>query len=349
MTGPVRIGLIGCGANMAGHAGRLLANPEVEIVGLADPFPQSIARLRERHPALEAIPDFADYPEMLAALEPDAVEISTPHSMHYEQILTSLAANCHVLCEKPLVLRASHARDVIRASEEVRKVLLVSYQRHYWPIFRFMRETIQSGTIGEIRFVQALQNQNWYRNQKAANRWRIHPELSGGGQLNDSGSHLVDILLHVTGLSVESVYCLQERFDLDVDVNSSLSLRFTNGALGSWAVVGDAPCVRLSVWEDITIYGSEGALYYRMLGDSQSKEAKLELRLIDGDQALEIGPLPARSDPDTNFVNAILGRAGVEAPPVCGLRVAELTEAAWHSARLGQAVKVAELPELVPA
>lgn len=347
MTVPVRIGLIGCGANMGGHAGRLLQNPDVEIVGLADPFPQSIARLRERHPALESVPEFGNYEDMLTALKPDAVEISTPHSMHYEQILNCLAANCHVLCEKPLVLRAAHAENVIRASEETGKVLLVSYQRHYWPIFRYMRDTIRQGTIGEVRYVQALQNQNWYRSQKAANRWRINPELSGGGQLNDSGSHLVDILLHVTGLSVESVYCLQERFDLDVDVNSSLALRFTNGALGSWAIVGDAPCVRLAVWEDITIYGGEGALYYRMMGDAQSKEAKLELRLIEGDRSVEIGPLPPMSDPDTNFVDAILGRASIEAPATCGLRVAELTEAAWHSARLRREVKVSEMAEVV--
>jgi predicted dehydrogenase len=42
-------------------------------------------------------------------------------------------------------------------------------------------------------------------------------------------------------------------------------------------------------------------------------------------------------------VDAILGRAQVGVPPECGLRVIELTEAAWRSAELGRAVKVSEL------
>lgn len=50
MPTPVRIGLIGCGKNMATHVNRLLPNPEVQIVGLADPNPESIASLRERFP-----------------------------------------------------------------------------------------------------------------------------------------------------------------------------------------------------------------------------------------------------------------------------------------------------------
>jgi hypothetical protein len=53
--------------------------------------------------------------------------------------------------------------------------------------------------------------------------------------------------------------------------------------------------------------------------------------------------LPASSTPDHNFVDAIPGRDTVRVPPECGLRVIELTEAAWRSAELGRVVQVAEL------
>ena len=53
--------------------------------------------------------------------------------------------------------------------------------------------------------------------------------------------------------------------------------------------------------------------------------------------------LPADSTPDRNFVDAILGRDEVRVPPECGLRVIELTEAAWRSAEQGRPVRVAEL------
>jgi hypothetical protein len=45
--------------------------------------------------------------------------------------------------------------------------------------------------------------------------------------------------------------------------------------------------------------------------------------------------LPRGSNPDRNFINAILGREEVKSPPTCGLRVIELTEAAWESAANG--------------
>ncbi len=343
MPTPVRLGLIGCGKNMATHVNRLLPNPEVQIVGLADPNPESIASLRERFPALQTVPDFADYREMLQTVQPEAVEISTPHALHYEQIMTALEHGCHVLVEKPMVLRAVEAREVIRLSEAVGRIVLVSYQRHYWPVFRYIRQAIAQGTIGQIRFIQALQNQNWYRRQRATRRWRTIPELSGGGQLIDSGSHLLDILLYVTDLAVETVYCLQERFDLPVDVNSALTLRFTNGALGSVAVVGDAPGIGAQVWEDITFYGSEGAIYYRMMGGVLDRAPLLEVRQHEGDRVVPVGDLPPASDPDTNFIEAIRGRAPVESPALCGLRVAEVTEAAYRSAALGQPVRVAEI------
>ena len=51
--------------------------------------------------------------------------------------------------------------------------------------------------------------------------------------------------------------------------------------------------------------------------------------------------LPGAGSPDRNFFDAILGRDEVQVPPECGLRVIELTEAAWESARTGAPVKVA--------
>lgn len=338
----VRVGLIGCGANMAGHAGRLLTNPDVEIVGLVDPVPEAITLLRERRPPLASVPAFASHGEMLREVRPDAVEISTPHTLHFEHIMDSLETGCHVLVEKPMVSRVADAREVIRLSEELGKVVLVSYQRHYQPAFRFIRQTIASGKIGELQFVQALQNQNWYRRQKAAQRWRIKPELSGGGQLNDSGSHLLDILLYASGLRVESVYCQQHFLGLQVDVNSSLTVAFVGGALGSLSIVGNAPGIGGAVWEDITFYGSEGAIYYRMMGNLE-RAPIIELRLQSKEVPEAIAELPPGSDPDANFVDAILGRAPVESPAVCGLRVAELTESAWRSAKTGRPVRVEEL------
>jgi len=318
----VRVGFIGCGGNGRGHLKRVLGFPDVQVVALADPDPEALKLATELEPRLKDVPKFSDYREMLEKVEMDAVEISTPHTLHYEQIMASLEKGLHVLTEKPMVCRSEHAEEVIAKAEEVGKVLMISYQRHFSPAFRFLRNYIRSGELGEIQFVSALQAQGWYWMAKGT--WRQVLSLSGGGQLNDSGSHLLDIILWTTGLDVDEVSAYIDRLDTEVDINSSLSLKFSNGALGSLSVVGNAP---KGFYETISFFGSRAAVFYG--------NGKLLYKRMGSTEAFEPQGLPDASSPDRNFIDAILGRDEVQVPPECGLKVIRLTEAAWRSAELG--------------
>ena len=319
----VRIGMIGCGGNASGHLRRLMDIPEVEVVGLSDVSEASFDRLFERMPEAKAIPKFSDYKEMLESVEMDATEISTPHTVHFEQIMACFDRGLHVLTEKPMVCTVDHALEVIEKAEAVGVVFAVSYQRHFAPSFRFMRNQIMSGEIGEVQFITAMQDQNWYRSQQG--KWRQLLSLSGGGQLNDSGSHLLDIVLWMTDLAPAEVSAYMEYFDGEVDINSALSIRFANGALGNLSIVGNS--VGPGMWEDITIWGSKGVIY--------SRNGKLTCK-YGGKDPVDIEDLPSRfSSPDENFVDVILGRDEVQVPPTCGLRVIQLSEAAWASAEKG--------------
>ena len=318
----IRMGFIGCGGNASSHIGRVLEFPDVDIVALADIDGDSIERLRNRYEGVKDIPVFRDHAELLENIELDAVEISTPHTLHYQQIMASLDRGLHVLCEKPMVCRVKHAHDVIAKSQEVDKVLMVSYQRHLAAEFRFVRNQIQCGELGDIQFVSALQDQGWYHGTQGT--WRQQMALSGGGQLNDSGSHLLDVMLWMTGLEVADVQACMENFESEVDINSAMTVKFTNGALGNISIVGNSPVS--GMWEDITIWGTKAVVYMRN-GQITYKEATGETR--------QPTDLPGGSTPDRNFVDAIFGRDEVQVPAQCGLRVIELTEAAWESARTG--------------
>ncbi len=319
----VRIGMIGCGGNAGGHLRRLMEIGDAEVVGLADVSEESFGRLFERLPEAREIQRFTDYKEMLGSVEMDAVEISTPHTLHFEQIMESLDRGLHVLTEKPMVCSVDHARQAIKRSEEAGKVLMISYQRHLAPEFRFIRNQIRGGEIGEVQFIAALQDQNWYRSQQG--KWRQIHALSGGGQLNDSGSHLLDVVLWMTDQDPAEVSAFMEYFDGEVDINSALSVRFASGALANFSLVGN--CVGPGIWEDISIWGSKGVIY--------SRNGKLTCK-YGGRDPVEVDALPSRfSSPDRNFVDAILGRDEIQVPPICGLRVIQLTEAAWASAQQG--------------
>ena len=153
--------------------------------------------------------------------------------------MAALDKGLHVLTEKPMVCSVDHAHQVIEKAKEVGKILMVSYQRHLGAQYRYVRNQIMAGELGEIQFISALQDQKWY--QGTMGLWRQQLALSGGGQLNDSGSHLLDIMLWMTGLEVAEVQAYMEYFESEVDINSALSIRFRGGAMGTVSVVGNSP------------------------------------------------------------------------------------------------------------
>lgn len=318
----IRLGFIGTGNNARWHMSTVLGIPEFEVVGMADINPDQMAASKRQHPALASVPEFDDYHKMLDAVDLDAVEISTPHTTHHDQVVTSLGHGLHVLCEKPLVCSVADAHDAIAKLEQSGKVGILSYQRHFQGEFRIIRDILARGDMGEVQFVNALQSQNWKRG--VAGTWRHDPALSGGGQLNDSGSHLLDIILWITGLSVEKVSAFIDNRGIPVDINSAISVVFKGGAQGNISVIGDG-----ADWhEDVSIWCEHGMLLMR----------NGRLQIVDRGNRSVYESVPPGISPDRNFADAILGRAQVESPFTCGLRVIELTEAAWRSAAAGGAV-----------
>jgi predicted dehydrogenase len=326
MGSRLRIGFIGAGGISIVHYERLREVRQAKVVAIAEPSPTSLDRLYARFPDARKLPRYENYLDMIGREELDGVVVMSPHTLHYEQIDTCLGKGLHVLSEKPLTCTVKHAKALIRKAAKVDRVLMISYQRHFDPQFRYMREQIAKGALGEIQFVQAIQSQEWLRVTKGM--WRQAIALSGGGQLNDSGSHLIDIIMWVTGLKIAEVYAKQENFGGEVDINSTLTLTFQNGALGNLSIIGNAP----GWYEDHSIVGSEGALYLRQgIGlihqDFQGKLLKVKLSKYT-------------KNPDSNFVSSILGKDIPQTPPECGLRTIEVTEAAWRSAASGKAVRV---------
>ena len=328
MASKLRIGFIGAGGISPGHYLGLHQTKKAKVVALTEPDPKMLARFTGRFEDAKALPVYKDYRDMLRNEALDAVLILTPHTLHYEQICTSLDKGLHVLTEKPMVCTIRRAKALIKRAKKAKRQFMISYQRHFDPQFRYMRDQIAKGALGKIQYVQAIQSQEWLRATRGT--WRQKMALSGGGQLNDSGSHLVDIVMWVTGLKVSEVFAKSDSFKTEVDINSTLAMKFENGALGSMSIIGNAP----TWYEDHTIVGTKGAFYLRQGGaeglvqqDALGKQVKIKF------------PKYAQN-PDANFIDCILGKDVPQVPPECGLRTIEVTEAAWKSAAAGKPIRV---------
>jgi predicted dehydrogenase len=320
----LRIAIIGCGGNGRGHLLRYLQMPDVEVVGLADPARASREQAWEMAGKAPTIQRFVSHTALLKKVQPDAVLISSPHADHFAQVMDALAAGAHVLCEKPLVCTPPDTRAIIAAAKRVGKILAVSYQRHTDGPYIYVHKLIQSGALGEITFVSTWQSQNWWASQTGT--WRQKLALSCGGQLNDSGSHLLDIVLWMTGLQPESVFAFQNQWGREVDIDSALSVRAKNGALLSFSVVGRST----HFVEDLNFWGTEGGVAIRHGGKVyrwESDEKQWPVPKKD---------LPGSSPPDLNFIRAIQGREEIAARPEDALQTIRLTTAAWKSAKSGK-------------
>ncbi|MCH2666337.1 Gfo/Idh/MocA family oxidoreductase, partial [bacterium] len=190
----IKLGIIGCGGNMQrAHLPRFEADGGIEIVCVSDPQKENAEELLDAWGKDAAY--YESYNKMIRGEDIEAVVISSPHSLHYEQARLALQKGAHVCCEKPLTISSRHTKGLIALADKRKCYIQVGYQRHYMREYQHARQLIRDGAIGEIRGVVGYVTQNW----GGARGWRLDPELSGGGMFMDTGSHLVAVLLWLTG------------------------------------------------------------------------------------------------------------------------------------------------------
>jgi len=327
--GEIRIGITGTGG-LGTHLGRGFGDvDDAEVVAVADVSAENRVAAGEEF-GVPADDRYADHETMLDSLDLDGVVIATPHTLHYDQVVAALDREVDTLCEKPLCTDLADAQDLVERAETGPAALMVGYQRHLDPTFRAVRAELPE-RVGDIDYLTAEITQDWISGQEGA--WRSDPDLSGGGQLYDTGSHLLDAVLWSTGLEPVAVDA-QMQFHDDaerVDVQAALTVSFGNGAVASMAVSGDAARHR----EHVHAWGDSGGLTI-----DRAEWGRPEVRFVDesGD-ALErhVTEYEHRSKPAA-FVDVIRNGATPPATARDALAVTAVTEAAYESAQTGERV-----------
>jgi predicted dehydrogenase len=137
---------------------------------------------------------FGSYEEMLASREIDGVYIPLPTSQHIAWSEKAAAAGKHVLCEKPIALKASEISKLIKARDKYNVLISEAFMVTYHPQWLKVRELLASGAIGTLRQVDAAFT---YFNVDPGNMRNI-PEL-GGGVVPDIGVYPTVVTRFATG------------------------------------------------------------------------------------------------------------------------------------------------------
>ena len=128
--------------------------------------------------------------------EVDAVYVATPPASHKEYALACAKAGKPVYVEKPMALNFAECSAMIDACRAANTPLFVAYYRRALPRFLKVKELLESGAIGDVRFVSITFYQPPEKSvlDPASLPWRVRPELSGGGLFVDLASHMLDFL-----------------------------------------------------------------------------------------------------------------------------------------------------------
>ena len=201
--------------------------------------------------------------------EINAIYIATPPDTHMEYTLKVAAAGKPVYVEKPMARTYRECLTMIEACRKAGVSLFVAYYRRMLPNFLKIKELVDQGAIGDIRFVEIklykTAEPDMHGGGQAADNWRVRPEISGGGYFFDLASHQLDFLDYLFGPITEAAGFSRNQAGLypAEDIITG-SFRFENGVLGlgSWCFTTSV----ISEQDTTIIVGNKGQITFSWFG-----------------------------------------------------------------------------------
>ena len=209
---------------------------------------------------------YADWRQMVASKEIDAVYIATPVHLHAEQAIEAARHGKHVLCEKPMAMTSAECDEIIAECRQAGVKLGVAYYRHFYPVIRRIRTILESGSIGKPVLARAEAFERFDPPEGGERTWLLNPELSGGGPMMDFGCHRIEILLHLLGpLSSVSAVHSNIYFQRVVEDTTTATFHFRSGAQGV-IVASHAPQQSL---DSFHLFCTDGSAHIEVLNSGK--------------------------------------------------------------------------------
>ena len=192
-TAPLRVGIAGLGRLGKRHAEQLARHtPGARLVAACSPVAEELDWARE---TLGVPRLYADYAELLADPEIDAVVLVTPTTLHADQTSAALRAGKHVFVEKPLSLDVATCEAVEAVARDYPdQVAMVGFVRRFDPSYARAKAAIDAGQLGRPFLVRS---QTCDQNDPAGFFVRFAP--SSGGIFMDCSVHDIDLARWMLG------------------------------------------------------------------------------------------------------------------------------------------------------
>lgn len=280
---------------------------------------------------------YADYRELLANPEVEAVVIATPTDTHATVAIDACRAGKHIFCEKPVDLSIPRIREVMAAVNEAQVIFQVGFNRRFDHNFRRVREYVENGTVGEPHIL------------RVTSRDPAPPPAEyiagSGGLFVDMMIHDFDMVRYLSGSEVVKVTAhganlIDPAIGAAGDIDTAVvTLELANGAI---AVIDNSRQAVYGYDQRVEVFGSKGVA--QAFNDKPSNVEVSTAEAVNTDKIRYFfldRYTGAFVDQFIDFVDTLNGkREQVPVGVIDGLRAVEIALAAGESLRSGKTIEM---------
>lgn len=333
---PLRIGVIGCGHWGPNHVRVFSQLKDCVVVAVVDASDGRLAAMSENFPNIRR---FNGHKAMLHETDLDVVIIATPTSTHKSMVEDALNAGKHVLCEKPLCIDPADGEMLVSLAKTKGLVLMVGHVFLFNSGIVKVKEIIDSGEIGSVRYINAV-------------RTNLGPIRSDVNVAYDLASHDIAIFNWLLAVEPVEVQAMGRAFlQSSIEDVMSINMKYPGNVLASIQCSWLAPkkvrqitivgSTRMITWDDM-ILSNPVAIYEKMV--EMDKEVTdygefLRVSMVDGDVRLpEVQAEEPLKSQAIAFVRAIQGGYLDKSSGEFALTVVRVLEAIAHSIKTGRVI-----------
>jgi predicted dehydrogenase len=251
---PLNWGILGTG-NIARQFAAALQHSSTE----------HLEAVASRSPLAQEVREFAgartyhSYDALLADRAVDAVYVATPHPTHREWAMKACEAGKHVLCEKPMAMKAAEAEQMIATAARCNVVLMEAFMYRTHPQTARLVELIREQAVGKVELIQI--EIGFGRLYDPHSRW--YDPAVGGGAILDIGCYATSMARLIAGAAAgtrvaepERIQASAKRAPNGVDAQAYAVLEFAGGI----TAVISAP-LNLVQSGGVRIHGERGEIH----------------------------------------------------------------------------------------
>ena len=255
MGKPLTVLVVGCGHMGSAHAAAYHEMEGFDIVGLVSRGLSTRKALNKQLGGKYRL--FSKFDKALNTSQPDVVSINTYPDTHEAYAIQAFSAGCHVFLEKPIAPTIRASQNVIQASKDAGKKLVIGYILRQHPSWTKFTEIAK--TLGKPLVMRMNLNR-----QSSGERWETHKKLMDStSPIVDCGVHYVDVMCQMTGANPIRVFAIGARLTNELPEGmynwGQLQVAFDDGSMG-WFESGWGPMISETAPLVRDVFGPKGSV-----------------------------------------------------------------------------------------